>query len=70
LVRLALEELEDSTHPTVIQTAMAVVALGRGCVRLGALLNHLDEAEIEELAGNLLAWADLYDAERQPRIAG
>lgn len=61
LVRMALSDLAAATDPLVVQSAVAVVALGRGALRLGALLADLDESEIDEYLNDHAAWDELYD---------
>jgi hypothetical protein len=67
LVRLALSDLARGTDPLVVQSALAVVALGRGALRLGALLAHLDPSEIEEYLDERAAWDELYDEGKRLR---
>jgi hypothetical protein len=57
---LALKDLASSKEAQTIQSALAVVALARGERKLGTLLCHFDESEIDELAEEKLAWSDLY----------
>ena len=70
LVRLALADLAQATDPLVIQSALAVVALGRSAPRLGALLADLDASEIEEYLNDHAAWDELYDESRHVSRAG
>jgi hypothetical protein len=51
-------------------SAGGVVALGRGALRLGALLADLDASEIEEYLNNRAAWDERYDAGRRLPPAG
>jgi hypothetical protein len=60
VVPLALSTLSESRDPLVIRSALAVVALAKGQLRLGALLAWLDTSEIEELTDERLAWAEVY----------
>lgn len=70
LVRLALSDLAAATDSLVVQSALAVVALGRGALRLGALLADLDASEIEEYLNDHAAWDELYDEGRRLSPAG
>ena len=60
---LALEDLGTADDPEVIRSALAVVALARGDLQLGALLSDLDSSELQELVNERFAWSDLYDAD-------
>lgn len=62
--RIALLDLETASDPLVIRSAMSVVALARGDLRLGALLAWLDTDEIGELLEEHLGWATLYEESR------
>ena len=57
---LALADLQTSTGALVVRSALAVVALAKGQLELGALLGWLDESEITELVEDRLAWSELY----------
>ena len=57
----ALTDLKAATDPLLVRSALSIVALAAGHVRLGALLNFLDEAEVVELTNDRLAWAELYN---------
>ena len=70
LVRLALSDLARATDPLVVQSCLAVVALGRSALRLGALLADLDASEIEEYLNDHAAWDELYDEGRHLPPAG
>ena len=60
LVVLALRELSGSPDPLLLKSALSVVALGRGHLKLGAILVYIDDSEIDEYANNHLAWSTLY----------
>ena len=60
LEKLALRDLADASERELIQTALAVIALARGQLRLGAFLAWLDEGELAELTEDRLAWSTLY----------
>ena len=59
LLELALSDLRMAAGELVI-SALAVVALARGEMRLGALLGDLDSSEIEELTDDRLGWPGTY----------
>lgn len=48
--------------PTVAvpATALAVIDLGRGDLKLGALLSHSESAEIEAYLEENLTWSSIY----------
>jgi len=60
LEKLALRDLASASEKDLIQTALAVIAMARGQLRLGALLSWLDESELAELTEDKLAWSKLY----------
>ena len=57
---LALGDLTTSTDPLVVRTAVAVVVLAAGDLKLGAWLSHLDSSEVAEMLEDRLAWSQLY----------
>jgi len=60
LTVLALQDLNGQCDSSLVQPALTVLALARGLTQLGALLLHLDEPEISELAEERLGWSELY----------
>ena len=60
LEKLALRDLAAATDRELIQTALAVIAIARGQLRLGAFLSWLDQSELDELTEDRLAWSKLY----------
>ena len=57
---LALEDLGNCEDPGTARSALSVVAIARGQMKLGALLNHFDDSEVDELVEERLAWSNLY----------
>lgn len=60
LVKLALEDLSQPGETILIQSALAVVALGHRLAQLGALLLQMDESEISEWTEARLCWSEVY----------
>ena len=60
LVKMALADLAGKPDELTLRTALSVVALGRGDLKIGALLNHLDQDEIDAYVEEHIAWSDLY----------
>jgi hypothetical protein len=60
LVRCALDDLRASDDPLLVQTTLTTCALGRGQLKLGALILHLDPSEIDEFLEERAAWSELY----------
>ena len=60
IASLALNDLGTSGDALMIQSALSVVAIARGQLKLGALLSHFDDSEVDELAEEKLAWSELY----------
>jgi hypothetical protein len=59
-VKFALADLAGKPDELTLRSALSVVALGRGDFKLGALLNHSDEDEIDAYVEEHLAWSELY----------
>jgi hypothetical protein len=68
LLPLALEELQATSDPYVVQTALAVVALAKGDRRLGTLLSGLDTSELVEILDEQIAWSERYEPARPPEL--
>jgi hypothetical protein len=64
LLSLALADLGSTSDPLLVQSALSVVALAKGEIKLGALIAHLDESELDELLEDRCAWSELYDVGR------
>lgn len=60
LVELALEQLKSAVDGTTLQCLLAVLAIGKGDLKLGALLSDLDRSELDELVDDHLSWRQLY----------
>ena len=60
LVELALDELKAPIDATTLQCVLAVLALGKGDLKLGAFLSDLDRSELDELLDDQLSWRELY----------
>ena len=67
LVETALTSLRSNADKDLVQSALAVVALGHHAVKLGALINYLDPSELDEMLNDKIGWRDLYtdDVEQQ-----
>jgi hypothetical protein len=60
LVKLALSDLAGKPDELTLRSALSVVALGRGDIKLGALLIHSDTSEIAAYLEDNLAWSSRY----------
>jgi hypothetical protein len=60
LAKLALADLADKPDELTLRSALSVVALSRGDIKLGALLNHAETDEIAAYVEDKLAWSSLY----------
>ncbi len=56
----ALADLEGSTDPLLVRSALAVVALCSGQHELGALLAFADTSQVREVLQQWMAWSELY----------
>jgi hypothetical protein len=59
LVNLALSDLAGKPDELTLRSALSVVALGRGDLKLGALLNYAETDEIAAYVEDNLAWSSL-----------
>lgn len=60
LIILALSDLGGKPDELTLRSALSVVALGRGDLKLGAMLNHSDTGEIAAYVEDNLAWSSMY----------
>jgi hypothetical protein len=58
LVKFALADLAGKPAESTLRCALSVVALGRGEIKLGALLNHAETDEIAAHVEDNLAWVN------------
>ena len=64
LLHLAIADLESTAEPLMLQSALGVVALAKGELRLGALISQLDASERDKALDDLFAWSELYTEDR------
>ena len=62
-MKLALTDLAGKPDELTLRAALSVVALGRGGLKLGAMLNYADADEIDAYVEEHLAWSELYGQE-------
>ncbi len=60
LLGFALSDLKASEEPQTVQCALAVVALAKRLLEVGALLWYHDADTLEEFLNERLAWSELY----------
>ncbi len=61
LEQLALTRLRESTDSETLQSLLAVLAIARGNLKLGALIIGLDRSELDEILEQYMAWNESYD---------
>jgi hypothetical protein len=61
LAKLALADLAGKLDELTLRSALSVVALGRGNLKLAALLNYAATDEIDAYLQEYLAWDSLYE---------
>ena len=61
LDQLALVTLGNTTDTETLQSTLAVLAIARGNLKLGALIIHLDGSELDEILEPYLDWNEFYD---------
>ena len=49
LAELALTRLRDGADSDTLQSTLAVLAIARGGLKLGAMISHLDSSELDEI---------------------
>jgi hypothetical protein len=59
-VKLALSDLQGEPDGLLCRTALSVIALGRGNLKLGAPLNYAEDDEIATYVEDHLAWSLIY----------
>ena len=60
LLELAMNDLRGETDRATILSIFGAIALAKGYVTLGAMINHSDESEIVEILEQYDAWTELY----------
>ncbi len=60
LADLALTRLRDGVDSDTLQSTLAVLAIARGELKLGAMISHLDSSELDEVLQQYLSWKELY----------
>jgi hypothetical protein len=64
LFDLALTSLRDEADADAVQSALAIVAIYKNALKLGALINWLDWSELDEIVNDKLSWQELFSDER------
>jgi hypothetical protein len=60
LFEMALTSLRSHADKELVQSALAVIALGNDAVKLGALIAYMDSSDLDEMLNDKIAWRDLY----------
>src|SRR5215213_2155380 len=60
LEELALTKLRKNTDSETLQSVLAVVAIARGNLKLGALIIDLGSSELDQILEQYLDWRELY----------
>jgi hypothetical protein len=68
LAELALQDLREACDQHLIRSALAVVALACGDLKLGALLTCMDDSEIDEYLDDRVGWSDGYRSDPGPVV--
>ena len=69
LLDLALNDLRTTDDATVVQSALACIALAKGLVRLGLHLADLDDSGLEEYLEDHHGWSEQYRDDLPPVCA-
>ena len=69
IILLAIEDLRTAKEPEMVQSTLGVLALGKGSLKLGAVIMFLDRSEVDEILDEQYSWSELYDDTGQPVIA-
>lgn len=57
---LALSDLQQAKDKVTVRSILAAIALVKGDVKLGALIGHSDDSEIDEVLEQYDAWSEMY----------
>lgn len=60
LAQLAARELEGQLQPGMLSAVLAVLAMAKGDLKLGALLMQMDSSDADEWLEDHLGWSELY----------
>ena len=60
LKTLALTDLQGSPDVNLLRSALEVIALSSGALKLGAFLHYVDEDEVSEFVEEHYSWSRLY----------
>ena len=61
LLDLAIKSLRRDLDIYTLQSALAVIAIGKNALKLGALISWLDSSELDEIVEDKMSWPDLYN---------
>ena len=61
LLELALRDLPRVDNPDTVRSIFGAIALAKGDLKLGALISHSDESEIDEILDHYDAWHEAYN---------
>jgi hypothetical protein len=61
LLELALSDLRCADDSLMVQSIVAAIALAKGQVKLGALISHVAQEEIDGVLEQKAAWSQLYE---------
>jgi hypothetical protein len=60
LKHLALRDLQGQPSPLLLRSALAVIAISSGDLKLGALLHYVEEDEVRGYVEDHYSWSQLY----------
>jgi hypothetical protein len=61
LLDLAMEDLKGINDFLTVQSILGAMALAKGHVKLGAMISHADQSEIDEILDQYDAWSKVYE---------
>jgi hypothetical protein len=61
LLELAIRDLPHTDNRDTVRSILGAIALGKGELKLGALISHSDDSEIDEILNDYEAWSTLYN---------
>ena len=59
-LRLAITDIVRATDAEIVRALLGAIAIGKGNLKLGALISHLDSSELDEILETYSAWSNLY----------
>lgn len=60
LLELGIKDLPQADNRDTVRSILGAITLAKGELKLGALISHSDDSEIDEILDQYEAWSELY----------